>query len=450
MNVRLALVTLGALLSCAKPAPGPTGPAGVSVTMAVLPAGSAACPEGGVALTAGDGTVANVCNGARGMGVDTAVTATAIPAGDAACPAGGVRLSVGTTQLPVCSGAAGTPGTNGMNGTNGTNGTNGADGAPGAPGSNGMNGMNGASVTLTALAPGDSTCPLGGTRLNVGSSVGYACSARLAPYATGWFAELFVGTTSYGRFDDVSLASLVTAVEVTTPQGTRVAPGNTSLEAVFQGPVTSNLLPWSWREAVASGGPGFVRNVEVRIADASNRVIVTYTLTNAWPRKLSYPQLGLVAAGPRYTLELVATGLTRTQPATPTAMNPAPAGALTWLVRRNSTTPVVFTNVDGLHTGNAVITQNTGTTVIQLPGRLDLAHVTARRPLDADPEMWTWHEAVRAGLANAARSSLDVVGPDLNLRLLSTMPYEYTVTLGRDGVPQESVMFVAESIARVP
>ena len=60
--------------------------------------------------------------------------------------------------------------------------------------------------------------------------------------------------------------------------------------------ITGNAYLWEWRREVRDGGTAFppVRNVVVKLLDEKadrNRPAMTWTLTNAWPTKLTGPQL---------------------------------------------------------------------------------------------------------------------------------------------------------------
>jgi hypothetical protein len=153
---------------------GPPGPAGASVQIETLAAGDAACPAGGVRLTAGT-TVTVVCNGDPG----------ALGAQGAIGPAG----AQGIAGPQGSAGPQGTPGTMGLPGAAGPQGPKGDKGDPGVVTTpdggvvQGPPGPPGASVTMTTLAVGDPSCPQGGVKLSVGATSTTVCNG--AAGATG-------------------------------------------------------------------------------------------------------------------------------------------------------------------------------------------------------------------------------------------------------------------------
>lgn len=101
-----------------------------------------------------DGGVLTGPQGPPGPGV-----AVSSVAAGADCASGGVRLDLPDGGVSfVCNGAPGAPG---MQGTPGSPGTPGADGA---------------SVTVSAIAAGNASCPYGGTQLTSGGTTSYACN----------------------------------------------------------------------------------------------------------------------------------------------------------------------------------------------------------------------------------------------------------------------------------
>ena len=144
-----------------------------------------------------------------------------------------LALLIGPQGRP---GAVGAAGRNGFNGINGLDGKNGIDGAPGpvgpqgaigpqgpqgiqgekgdtgatgpagpagangAPGANGINGINGQSVVLTSLNIGDSNCPNGGSKFQVGSTTTFACNGTAG--SGGSSSSYGNGSVELTRCDD--------------------------------------------------------------------------------------------------------------------------------------------------------------------------------------------------------------------------------------------------------
>jgi phage tail-like protein len=57
--------------------------------------------------------------------------------------------------------------------------------------------------------------------------------------------------------------------------------------------LTGTLKLWQWRQEVRDGATSFpdVRNVVIQLEDEQHRPVYKWTLTNAWPTKLSGPSL---------------------------------------------------------------------------------------------------------------------------------------------------------------
>lgn len=190
MTSRLSLLAAALfVVGCTQPTQGPTGPTGAtgpagpagamgtagtmgadgtSVTGTRVDAGSAQCPNGGVAITSANGTT-YVCNGADGapgaMGAPgsngnngISVGAFALDAGSTQCPNGGSAFVTASGTTYACNGA------------------NGAAGTPGTNGNNGSNGANGISVTTTPVDAGVD-CPNGGVKLTSASGDTFVCNA---------------------------------------------------------------------------------------------------------------------------------------------------------------------------------------------------------------------------------------------------------------------------------
>jgi hypothetical protein len=119
-----------------------TGPAGSSVVVSNIDAGSSECPTGGVRVTQlSDAGINTICNG-----------------------------NAGTTGMQ---GPQGLPGTNGAQGLPGTTG---AQGLPGTTGAQGLPGIAGTSTVGLSLGVGNANCPTGGSQFTTGTTVTYACN----------------------------------------------------------------------------------------------------------------------------------------------------------------------------------------------------------------------------------------------------------------------------------
>jgi len=91
----------------------------------VAPAPSANCPNGGLAVTDGNGNVSYVCNGAPGAAGKNGTGATVVAAPVAECPYGGDQVTDGNGNVSyVCNGAPGAAGTSGGTGCQVTDATN--------------------------------------------------------------------------------------------------------------------------------------------------------------------------------------------------------------------------------------------------------------------------------------------------------------------------------------
>jgi hypothetical protein len=170
---------------------GPAGPQG--------PKGDKGEPGPAGTSGPGDGGAVQGPPGPQGP-PGASVTITTLGPGDPSCAQGGVRLSVGTTSTVVCSGAPGPTGPQGPQGLAGAQGPAGPQGPAGGTGPQGPQGLAGGTgpqgpqgpqgppgtsgtTTVTSLAPGDVSCPYGGTALSTGSSTSFACNG--GPVNTG-------------------------------------------------------------------------------------------------------------------------------------------------------------------------------------------------------------------------------------------------------------------------
>lgn len=258
------------------------GPAGESVRVIALNAGDAACAQGGVRLVV-DGGSAVVCNGAPGlagaMGMPGPqgtpglnVTVSAVFA-DGGCATGGVRLTAaGGTSTLVCNGAAGpsggpgaqgpagVPGPTGPTGPAGAAGSAGAQGPQGPAGAQGPQGLAGAqgpqgpagaqgpaglpgaagpagaSVTITALGLGDTSCPFGGSRFTVGATSATACNG--APGGSG-------GSGSGGGAD-AGVSEKVTFAGFTSTTHTGNLGGRTGANAICNAQFSESHFCTDW------------------------------------------------------------------------------------------------------------------------------------------------------------------------------------------------------------
>jgi hypothetical protein len=92
-------------------------------------------------------------------------------------------------------GPAGSRGPQGGTGAPGKAGTTGKTGPTGKTGATGRTGVSGTSVTATALAAGNTTCPSGGSRFTSVSGATYACNGS----ATAFASVDATGTLATGR-----------------------------------------------------------------------------------------------------------------------------------------------------------------------------------------------------------------------------------------------------------
>lgn len=153
-----------------------------------------------------------------------------------------LALLIGPTGKPGPAGVAGRDGFNGINGLDGRNGIDGApgpvgpqgaigpqgpqgpagakgekgdkgeSGAPGtagAPGAAGPAGVPGQSVVITSLSSGDTNCPNGGSKFQVGTTITFACNGSNST-GTGSSSSFGSGTLELTRCDDVVAFSLNT------------------------------------------------------------------------------------------------------------------------------------------------------------------------------------------------------------------------------------------------
>lgn len=106
-------------------------------------------------------------------------------------------------------GPAGAKGEKGEKGDKGDKGEPGAQGPAGAPGSPGSAGLAGQSVVITSLASGDTNCPNGGSKFQVGTTITFACNGSNSS-GTGSSSSFGSGTLELTRCDDVVSFSLNT------------------------------------------------------------------------------------------------------------------------------------------------------------------------------------------------------------------------------------------------
>ncbi|MDP2275536.1 MAG: hypothetical protein Q8K32_32610 [Archangium sp.] len=152
-----------------------TGPAGASVVVTPVSAGTA-CPTGGIRVTQlSDGGIVNVCNGAVGatgavgpqglQGVPgRALGATSLPAMSTQCATGGVLLQLPDAgTLALCNGATGNTGATGLQGPIGLTGPAGIQGPTGATGSPGATGPTGLQGPIGLTGPAGTQGPTGAT-----------------------------------------------------------------------------------------------------------------------------------------------------------------------------------------------------------------------------------------------------------------------------------------------
>ncbi|MDP3500532.1 MAG: hypothetical protein Q8S33_09370 [Myxococcales bacterium] len=238
--------------------PGPQGTPGLNVTVSAVFA-DGGCATGGVRLTAAGGTSTLVCNGAAGPagGPGTqgpaGVAGPTGPVGAAGAqgaqgppgqqgPAG--PQGIAGAQGPA--GAQGAQGPAGLAGTAGPQGPAGSAGAQGPVGAPGSAGPAGASVTITALGLGDTSCPFGGSRFTVGATSATACNG--APGGSG-------GSGSGGG-SDAGVSEKVTFAGFTSTTHTGNLGGRTGANAICNAQFGGSHFCTDWEyDQAAPPGP---------------------------------------------------------------------------------------------------------------------------------------------------------------------------------------------------
>lgn len=113
-------------------------------------------------------------------------------------------------------GPQGIQGLQGIQGPQGIPGLTGAKGEPGVAGRNGLDGVSGAngrdgqSVILTSLSIGDSNCPNGGSKFQVGSTITFACNGSSGS-GSGSSSNIGNGNLELTRCDDMLTFNLNTS-----------------------------------------------------------------------------------------------------------------------------------------------------------------------------------------------------------------------------------------------
>ncbi len=108
-------------------------------------------------------------------------------------------------QGPV--GPQGPQGPKGETGATGPAGPTGATGPAGAPGAAGAAGSAGQSVAITSLAVGDTNCPNGGSKFQVGNTITFACNGSTVA-GSGSSSSYGSGNLELTRCDDLVSFSL--------------------------------------------------------------------------------------------------------------------------------------------------------------------------------------------------------------------------------------------------
>jgi phage tail-like protein len=131
------------------------------------------------------------------------------------------------------------------------------------------------------------------------------------PYSNFNFIVEFDGT-EVAAFTEVSgLDSENTPIEyregADATSAMRMIPGTEKYPPVlFKNGITGNLALWEWRKQVRDGGTMFppVKQVTIKLLDEAhnrNAPAMTWSLTNAWPSKLTGPSLS--AKGNDYAVQ---------------------------------------------------------------------------------------------------------------------------------------------------
>ena len=181
---------------------------------------------------------------------------------------------VGPQGLIGPQGPVGPKGDRGEKGERGEKGDKGDPGAPGAVGAPGAPGSSGQSVIITTLASGDSNCPNGGSKFQVGSTITFACNGTTSATGGASSSSSFgSGTLELTRCDDLVSFSLDTSFNnsfylntVTMSQVSKNC-NNLTLTVVFQisSPKISSSLGYSagdkiYCEKILTGGDSASEN----------------------------------------------------------------------------------------------------------------------------------------------------------------------------------------------
>lgn len=111
---------------------------------------------------------------------------------------------VGPQGLIGPQGPQGDQGPKGDRGEKGEKGDKGEPGAPGSPGGAGATGIAGQSVVITSLSNGDSNCPNGGSKFQVGTTITFACNGSNSTSGSSGSSSSFgSGTLELTRCDDL-------------------------------------------------------------------------------------------------------------------------------------------------------------------------------------------------------------------------------------------------------